>query len=137
MKAVAIARWMTKKGAARLALAFLTLAGAAALASEPLSRLALSIHPSLCSAAGGKWASVESRCVTRSCYRLHDCGHWAHPAARCSQLSSGAPIAEAYFQLGEPDGEDEGELWWWAAKASDKKIVIHFENGALKSLTCP
>jgi hypothetical protein len=128
---------MTRKRAALFALAFLGLTAAAALSSGPLVHIALSIHPGLCSAAGGKWASVEGRCVTRSCYRSRDCGHWAHPAARCRHLRPGAPIGEAYFQLGEPDGEDEGALWWQAAKASDKKIVAHFENGALTALTCP
>ena len=108
-----------------------------ALASSPALRLALSLHPSLCLAADGKWASVESRCITRACYRGHDCGHWAHPAARCSRLRIGDPLGEVYFQLGEPDGEDGGKLWWWASKMRDAKIVAQIEDGKLTALNCP
>jgi len=107
-----------------------------ALASGPVLRLALSIHPRFCLAADGKWASVEHRCVTRACYRDHDCGHWAHPAARCSRLHAGHHIGEVRFQLGEPDGEDGGKLWWWASKASNTKIVAQIAEGKLKVLDC-
>ena len=47
------------------------------------------------------------------------------------------PLGEVYFQLGEPDGEDGGKLWWWASKTSDTKIVAQIEEGKLKALNCP
>ena len=127
---------MIGKRAIRLTFALIALV-TIAFASGPMLRLALSIHPRLCLAADGKWASVEHRCVTRACYRGHDCGHWAHSAARCSRLHAGDDVGEVYFQFGEPDGEDGGKLWWWASKTSDTKIVAQIEEGTLKGLNCP
>jgi hypothetical protein len=118
-------------------LALVTVAGSVAWRSEPLARLLLSIHPSLCETASGKWASVPSRCITRACYRDHACGHWSAPFSRCSRLRIGDPLAEVYFQLGEPDGGDGGKLWWWASKAGHEKVMALFEDGKLKTLICP
>ena len=127
---------MTGKRAIRLLLALIALV-IIALASGPMLRLAHSLHPGLCLAADGKWASVKSRCITRACYRDHDCGHWAHPAARCSRLQPETASERFISNLGAPDGEDGVKFWWRASKTSDKKIVAQIEEGTLKALNCP
>jgi hypothetical protein len=91
----------------------------------------------LCEGVGGKWASTQSSCVTRSCFGSGTCGKWAYPSARCSNLKVGDSQAEAYFQLGEPDQVVQGEARWQAGKDSSKMIVAAFSSNRLQSLSCP
>lgn len=88
----------------------------------------------MCENLGGKWASVSSTCVTRSCYKNGDCGYWANPADRCNRLKVGDPLSEVYFQLGQPDRIEGKQYIWQARKGSP--ITALMENGKLKMLTC-
>jgi hypothetical protein len=125
-----------KNGKLWLALLLIILVATAALQFRPIQALVAEAHKRGCHAIDGKWASVENRCVTRSCYGRRDCGHWAYPSERCSRLHIGDAVGEVTFQLGEPDGEDGGKLWWWAAKAAESRIVAQIEEGRLKTLSC-
>jgi hypothetical protein len=95
------------------------------------------VRKAACPYLGGRFASTANRCITRSCYAQHSCGHWSDAILRCKDLKAGDPVAEVYFQLGEPDGEDEGRTWWWASKLQEQKIVAVLEDGKLKALSCP
>jgi len=95
------------------------------------------VRKAVCPYIGGRFANAADRCVTRSCYARHNCGRWADPVSRCRELKAGDPISEAYFQFGEPDGEEDGRYWWWATKMEEEKIVAEFEGGKLKALSCP
>jgi len=91
----------------------------------------------LCEAADGKWASVTSSCITRSCYKSGNCGKWASPSIRCSRLKLGDERAEVYFQLGSPDEVFAEEAKWQAGKDSAELIVATFREERLASLSCP
>jgi len=98
----------------------------------------LHIKPSrACESMGGKWASVQSSCVTRMCYLFGDCGKWAFPYLRCPNLKVGDSRAEVYFQLGNPDGFLPGGARWHAAKDSAQVITVTFRGDQLQSLSCP
>ena len=88
----------------------------------------------LCEKLGGKWASVQSRCVTRSCYKSGTCGYWSNPATRCDRLRDNAPLEEVYFQLGEPDEVKGSNYLWHERKGTRVEAVI--ENERLVSLEC-
>ena len=104
----------------------------AAIAGYAFTRT--SAYGELCESLGGKWASVSSTCVTRSCYQNGDCGYWANPAARCSRLKVGDPLLEVYFQLGQPDRIEGKQYIWHKRKGS--AVTAEIENGTLKILTC-
>ncbi len=88
----------------------------------------------LCESFGGKWASVDSSCVTRSCYKSGNCGYWANPASRCNRLKINDPISEVYFQLGQPDQIEGNRYIWKERKGSG--VTVEIENEKLKSLEC-
>lgn len=88
----------------------------------------------LCDRLGGKWASVDGGCVTRSCYGTHSCGYWANPGSRCDRLKVGDPIAEVYFQLGLPDEVYLTRYIWQARKGAPVSAEIVRER--LTSITC-
>ncbi len=90
----------------------------------------------LCENFGGKWASVSSTCVTRSCYKDGTCGSWANPVVRCNRLKINDTVAEVYFQLGEPERVDGNQYIWHATKESQDLIVAVIEHEKLKSLMC-
>jgi hypothetical protein len=91
----------------------------------------------ICESSGGRWASTQEACVTRSCFKSGNCGKWAYAAARCSKLKHGDERAEVYFQLGDPDEVVPDGATWHAAKGSSQLIVAAFKAERLESLTCP
>ena len=102
-----------------------------------LGAYAFSFTPSygdFCERLGGKWASVQSSCITRSCYKSGTCGYWSNPAARCNRLKTNAPLSEVYFQLGEPDEIKGSQYLWHERKGNRVEAVI--ENERLVSLEC-
>jgi hypothetical protein len=117
-----------KVGSAMLVVVLASIAGFAFMHTGAYGRL--------CESFGGKWASVESSCVTRSCYKSGTCGTWANPIARCNRLNIDDPIAEVYFQLGEPDRIEGNRYLWRATKDSQNFIVAVIEREKLKSLAC-
>jgi len=88
----------------------------------------------VCERLGGKWASADGRCVTRSCYKNRACGYWANPGHRCDRLKVGNPIAEVYFQLGEPDQIDGTRYIWRERKGG--AVSAEIEREKLKSIAC-
>jgi hypothetical protein len=88
----------------------------------------------LCEKLGGKWASVQSSCITRSCYKSGTCGYWSNPAARCNRLKHNSPLSEVYFQLGEPD-EIKGSRYLWQERKGNRVEAV-IENNRLVSLEC-
>ncbi len=95
------------------------------------------VRRTVCPYIGGRFGDAADRCFTRSCYARHDCGHWGDANRRCGELKAGDPVGEVYFQLGEPDGQDGNQYWWWAWKADAGKVAAEFEDGKLKTLNCP
>jgi len=91
-------------------------------------------YADLCEEFGGKWASVQGVCITRSCYKSNACGYWSNPATRCDRLKDNAPLSEIYFQLGEPDEIKGGQYLWRERKGNRVEAVI--ENERLVSLEC-
>jgi hypothetical protein len=90
----------------------------------------------VCAMRDGKWGNAIDTCVTRACYETGTCGHWAGARAWCNRLKVGDPIAEVYFQLGEPDRVDGNHYEWVAAKGSDQLITTLIDEGRLVSLAC-
>ncbi len=88
----------------------------------------------LCEQFGGKWASVSSTCVTRSCYKNGTCGYWSNPAVRCDRLKTNDHISEVYFQLGEPDRVDGNRYIWYERKGG--RVVAEIKHESLRSLAC-
>jgi hypothetical protein len=80
--------------------------------------------------------SAIDSCVTRACYETGTCGHWANTYARCDRLRPGDPIAEVYFQLGEPVQVNGIHYEWHRAKGSDRLITAVIDDGRLRSLVC-
>jgi hypothetical protein len=95
------------------------------------------VGENVCGYIGGRWGAASEHCVTRSCYARHDCGHRSGAYSHCGLLQPGDPESEVYFQLGEPDGVEDGRPWWRATKLSLDKVVAELEGGKLKSLNCP
>lgn len=91
----------------------------------------------VCPYIGGRFGDASDRCVTRSCYARHDCGHWLDAHFRCPLLHAGDAVSEVYFQLGEPDGVEGGRAWWRVGKESEYNIAAEFEDSKLKTLSCP
>jgi hypothetical protein len=94
------------------------------------------IGRNICEARDGKWAGTYNSCITRSCYNEHTCGEWASPVVWCDRLGLNAPIAEVYFQLGEPDHIEGGQYLWHREKGGPGFIVATFTNEKLSSLKC-
>ena len=90
----------------------------------------------ICEMRDGKWASVQSKCITRSCYLTKSCGEWANPGMYCKKLKLGDDISEVYFQLGDPITTGENTYIWPVGKAETGKIKATFENNKLKTLNC-
>lgn len=90
----------------------------------------------LCEGAGGKWASTQSSCITRSCVAAGTCGRWAYPSARCSLLKVGDTRSEVRFQLGDPNKADGDTDEWPAGKGEAGTIVATYNGDQLKSLSC-
>jgi hypothetical protein len=88
----------------------------------------------LCEYLGGRWAYADQVCTTRDCYAHGDCGYWSNPALRCARLNAGDPIAEVYFQLGNPDTVHQTRYQWRNRKGYGIDAVI--ERGGLKTLDC-
>ncbi len=89
----------------------------------------------LCEAQGGKWSIATNSCITRACYQDHTCEKRANPFLWCNRLHVNDPISEVYFQLGEPDGINNGKYRWRAAKMSSLNIIATFSQDRLSSLT--
>ena len=90
----------------------------------------------VCDLREGKWASVQSVCVTRDCYSYNNCGDWAFPHVWCKNLKIGDDISEVYFQLGQPHIIEKNTYYWPVGKAESRKITATFENNKLKTLNC-
>ncbi|MDO5652619.1 MAG: hypothetical protein Q4G39_00730 [Brachymonas sp.] len=91
----------------------------------------------VCEDQGGKWASNEKYCVTRSCVKTGSCGTWASPIARCGLVPPNASRDEVYFQLGMPETTSATTATWSAAKDSAEKIRADFSGDRLVKLECP
>lgn len=89
-----------------------------------------------CDYRNGKWGSVASSCVTRSCYNNSSCGKWAAPIYWCPNLKIGNSIQEVYFQLGQPESVNGTNYEWNAAKASSEKIRAIISNNRLIEIQC-
>lgn len=97
----------------------------------------------LCEASGGKWGSVENRCVTRACYAAHDCGHWTHPDSWRDRVKLGDDVATVVFWFGEPDrpiGKPDpngDETYYWSVGMCCgplPRFSATFHNGRLVAL---
>ena len=106
-------------------------AGAAAYAFKHTAA-----YGSICENFGGKWASVSSNCITRSCASNGTCGKWANPITYCDRLRVADPLEEVLFQLGEPDSVLGNQYSWHATKQGEGLIVAVIENKKLRSLNC-
>lgn len=85
---------------------------------------------------GGKWATVGSNCVSRSCFATSSCGLRAFPARRCANLQAGISVAEVSFQLGQSQ-RVSGELYYWpGGKADNELIEARIVAGKLVSIDC-
>ncbi len=120
-----------------LAICLLCGLGAVALVRSVFPAVSTGVRKTICPYLGGRFTNAWDRCITRSCYARHDCGHLSDAGSHCKDLKAGDPAAEVYFLLGEPDGEDGGRYWWWATKMQEQKVVAVFEDGKLKALSCP
>jgi hypothetical protein len=119
----------------RTKIIFLAAALLAAAAFLAVADVAGSTKRTLCQSFGGKWASTDSQCVTRLCYRTGTCGHWIIAPSACDRLTSGAPVSEVYFQLGEPNEIKGNQYIWheWIKSLGAEAVIDH---DRLSSLTC-
>ena len=85
----------------------------------------------LCEAIGGKHASHSGRCVTRVCYWVGDCGHWAAPVTWWDRLKPGDPTSKIVFWLGEPDRQEGEDLVWQCGKGGEAMCRAVVRNGRL------
>lgn len=89
-----------------------------------------------CNIQNGRWASNGSYCITRDCYETNSCGEWANPGLRCAKLKKGRPIAEVYFQLGQPVSSNGTQYTWPVGKAEQGAIRAEIINGKLHAIEC-
>jgi hypothetical protein len=83
-----------------------------------------------CEFFGGKHALTEHRCVTRTCYWLHDCGRWVYPGVWRDRISPGDSIAKTIFWLGEPGGFFGSTYSWPYGKGgSGRHFAAVFDDG--------
>ena len=108
------------------------------LAGEEASQgflLGLGPLSSICDAVGGKPATYpRSRCFTRLCYWIGDCGHWASPIHWWNQLKPGDPTSKIIFWLGDPDRQEGEDLFWHCHKAGDAMCKAVMRDGRLVAL---
>ncbi|MCW2317646.1 hypothetical protein M2322_003210 [Rhodoblastus acidophilus] len=82
-----------------------------------------------CEFMGGKFASAESRCVTRACYWFDDCGYWAGASHWRERVSPGDAISTVVFWLGQPSGK-RGETYFWDyGKPGGRYFATTFRDG--------
>lgn len=89
----------------------------------------------ICEKFGGKWASVDSKCITHSCFKSKNCGYWAFPARRCNRLKINDSISEVIFQLGDPD-TISGNWYFWEIRKGGYEILAKIENERLTLFFC-
>ncbi|MDF3837950.1 hypothetical protein P3W85_34210 [Cupriavidus basilensis] len=88
-----------------------------------------------CELFGGQYASAQSRCVTRFCYWFDNCGYPASPSSQVHHLKTGDPISKIIFWLGNSDGIDGGQTYFWrCGKASNGYFSAKIENDRLVRL---
>ena len=109
-----------------------------ALAAEEASHgLLLGLGPlaPICDAIGGKrGTNSHSRCYTRLCYWIGDCGYWANPEYWWNRLKPGDPKSKIVFWLGEPDRQEDEDLIWHCWKGSDAMCKAVIRDGRLVAL---
>ena len=110
-----------------------------ALAAEEATQgFLLGLRPlwPLCDAIGGKHANsaFSTRCFTRLCYWLGDCGHWAAPIVWSDRVKPGDPISKVVLWLGEPDRREGDDLLWFAGKGDDDLLRATIREGRLVAL---
>jgi hypothetical protein len=110
----------------------------AVVVEEATQGLLLGLRPlrPLCDAVGGKHAnnSFSTRCFTRMCYWLGDCGHWAAPTVWSERVKPGDPVSKVVLWLGEPDQQEGDDLLWSDGKGGDGWIRAVIRNGHLVAL---
>jgi hypothetical protein len=90
----------------------------------------------LCDAIGGKHANnaFSTRCFTRLCYWIGDCGHWAAPIVWSDRVKPGDPVWKVVLWLGEPDRMEGEDLLWFTGKGSAGLIRAVIRDGRLVAL---
>ena len=111
----------------------------AVLTTEELAQgFLLGLRPlwPLCEAVGGKHANnaFSTRCFTRLCYWLGDCGNWAAPIVWSDRVKPGDSISAVVFWLGEPDRHEGDDLIWPVGKGDDGWIRASIREGRLVAL---
>ncbi|WP_374545007.1 hypothetical protein [Rhodoblastus sp.] len=82
-----------------------------------------------CEFSGGKYALMESRCVSRVCYWFDDCGHWASPTRWRDRVAPGDSIATVVFWLGQPTVHGDTYYWPYGKGGSGRLFATTFREG--------
>lgn len=82
-----------------------------------------------CEFSGGKYALMESRCVSRVCYWFDDCGHWAAPSRWRDRVAPGDSIATVVFWLGQPMVHGDTYYWSYGKGGSGRLFATTFREG--------
>ncbi|WP_338827889.1 hypothetical protein [Bradyrhizobium sp. 27S5] len=111
---------------------------AAVIAEEVTRGTLLGLRPlwPLCDTIGGKHATnaVSTRCLTRVCYWLGDCGQWAAPVDWTNRVAPGDPVSKLVLWLGEPERRDGADLLWSYGKGGDGMFRAVIADGHLVNL---
>jgi len=90
-----------------------------------------------CELSDGRWASNGLICVPPTCCDDSSCGNLVISANNCTELDTGDPISEVYFQLGDSKSVSGRRHLWSSFKGGGENIVATIENETLRALECP